>query len=142
MVNCQHYFFIDLEMIKNFCKSDTSNGHHNNVSQALSQFVVLGRKWFKRKRKLNMMTRDSCFYKNTVPLSFELLYVHHLHNERTQTNLSPIKKSSVKLWLNIIMINYIYRYRNSNLIPLIFHSLPLLEAKYHPGNGNWGNPIV
>ena len=39
-------------MIKNVCKSDTTNGHHSNRSQALSQFVVLGKKWFKKIKKL------------------------------------------------------------------------------------------
>lgn len=65
MVDCQHYFFfIDLEMIKNFCKSDTMNGHHNNVNQALSQLVVLRKKRLKRVKKFNMKTRDSCSYRN------------------------------------------------------------------------------
>lgn len=51
-------------MIKNFCKSDTTNGHHSNRCQALSQFVILGKKWFKSIKKINMETRDPPSYKN------------------------------------------------------------------------------
>lgn len=55
MVDYQHYFFlIDLEMIKNFCKSDITNGHHSNMSST-ETLLCLGR---------SGMTRDSCSYKN------------------------------------------------------------------------------
>jgi hypothetical protein len=57
-VDYQHFSFIDPEMMKKFYKSDTTNTHHDNRSHALSQFVVLEKKWLKKTKKLNVQIRE------------------------------------------------------------------------------------